>query len=151
MFTTICLFTLVCIILGRPVGRLSKKLEGVDWKTIAQGLWDIIVLYSKKAGRSATRLVLRYYYAMTEGDLQTIDKVLIYAAIIYIAVPRDFLPKSVFGWLGVLDDAGAAAFVYAKVKNHITDEVERKVEDTLNKWFGPEIVTDRIADLSQKF
>ena len=150
MITTIVLLTLVFAILGKPAGWCVKKLEGVDWKILAQDAWGKIVAYSKKAGRSATRKVLRLYYAMTEGSLSTYDKALVLAAIIYIIVPRDFLPKSVFGWLGILDDAGAAAFVYAKVKKSITRIVAQKAEDTLNEWFGPEVVTGLIVDLSEE-
>ena len=87
---------------------------------------------------------------MTESDLSTMEKALVYAAIVYIAVPRDFLPKSVFGWIGLIDDAGAAAFVYSKVRKNITPEIERLTEETLDKWFGHEIVTGYIADLNEK-
>lgn len=151
MITTLVLLTLASIILGRPAGRLIKKLEGVDWKLLAQDAWDKIVACSKKVGRSSTRPALRFYYAMTESDLSVTEKALLYAAIIYIAVPRDFLPKSVFGWLGVLDDAGAAAFVYAKLKKSITPEIEQQAEETLNKWFGPaEMIPAPIADPGEK-
>lgn len=149
MITTIVLLVLAYAILGRPVGWLVKRLERVNWKSQAQSVWAKIVTYSKTAGRSSARVVLRFYYAMTESDLSTTDRALVYAAIIYIAVPRDFMPKSVFGWLGLIDDAGAAAFVYAKVKNSITPSVERMTEETLDKWFGPEIVTTFVAKLDK--
>lgn len=150
MITVISLLILACLMLGRPVGWLAEKLDGTDWKGLAQDAWEKIVTYSKKAGRSSTRPVLRFYYAMTESDLSVMEKTLVYAAIIYIAVPRDFLPKSVVGWLGVLDDAGAAAFVYAKVKKNITPEIERMTEATLDKWFGYEVVRVQIPDLREK-
>ncbi len=149
MITTICLLILAFSILKRPIGWLAKKLEAVDWKTLAQNIWDKIVLYSKKGGRVAARPVLKFYYAMQEGNLSAIEKALVYAAIIYIVVPRDFLPKSVLGWFGVIDDVGAAAFVYSKVKHNITPDIENKVEDTLNDWFGPEIVTELVASIAE--
>lgn len=150
MITTIVLLVLAFAILGKPIGWLVKKLEGVDWKKLSQDAWEKILVYSKKVGRTSTRPVLRFYYAMTESDLSTVEKALVYAAIVYIAVPRDFLPKSVFGWLGIIDDAGAAAFVYAKVRKNITPEIERLTEETLDKWFGHEIVTGSIANLNEK-
>ena len=104
------------------------------------------MLYSKKGGRVASRPVLKFYYAMAEGDLSTVEKALVYAGIIYIAVPADLLPRKILGWLGVLDDVGVAAWIYKKIGSSITPDIEQKVEETLNSWFGPEIVTDLIAD-----
>ena len=150
MITTIVLLVLVFAILGRPIGWLVKKLEGVDWKKLSQDAWDKILVYSKRVGRTSTRPVLRFYYAMTGSDLSTMEKALVYAAIVYIAVPRDFLPKSVFGWIGLIDDAGAAAFVYSKVRKNITPEIERLTEETLDKWFGHEIVTGYLVELNEK-
>ena len=95
MITTLCLLILIYSILKRPVGWLVKKLEGVDWKGLAQDAWDKIVTYSKKAGRAGTRVVLKFYYAMQEGDLSNMEKVLVYAGIIYIAVPGDLLPRKI--------------------------------------------------------
>lgn len=38
--------------------------------------------------------------------------------------------------LGVLDEGAAVAYVYKKVKDNITPEIHRKVEDVLTEWFG---------------
>ena len=147
MLTTICLFILIYSILKRPIGWLVGKLDRVDWKSLAQEAWDKIVTYSKKAGRVGTRVVLKFYYAMQEGDLTTLEKALVYAGIIYIAVPRDLLPRRILGWIGILDDIGVAAWIYKKIGNSITPDIARKVEETLDGWFGPEIVLGFVADL----
>ena len=149
MFTTICFLILIYSILKRPVGWLIKKLEGVDWKGLAQDAWDKIVLYSKKAGRASTRVVLKFYYAMQDGELSTVEKALVYAGIIYIAVPGDLLPRRILGLLGVLDDVAVAAWIYKKIGDNITPVIERKVEETLDNWFGPEIVTEVIVDFGE--
>ena len=146
MIITICLLILIYSILKRPAGRLVEKLEGVDWKAIAQDAWAKIVTYSKKLGRATTREVLKFYYVMTEGNLSTFEKALVYAGIIYIVVPGDLLPRKVLGWLGVLDDVGVAAWLYKKVGSKITPDIELKVGMTLDEWFGPEIVTGVIFD-----
>lgn len=138
MILTICLTILIYSILKRPIGWLIKKLEGVDWKGLAQDAWDKIVLYSKKAGRAGTREVLKFYYALQDGDLSTMEKALVYAGIIYITVPGDLLPRKILGLLGVLDDVAVAAWIYKKIGDSITPAIERKVEETLNKWFGSE-------------
>ena len=94
--------------------------------------------WALKAGRVATRPLLQFYYVMDDDSTSTLDRVLIYAAIIYTILPMDFLPRSVFKFLGVLDDGVAMLYVYKKIKNRITPEINRKVEDTLNEWFGVE-------------
>lgn len=149
MLITICLLILVYSIIGRPIGWLVDKMENVDWKQLARDAWDKIVIYSKKAGRSATRVALKFYFAMTESELSTLDKILVYAGIVYIIVPGDLLPRRILGWLGVLDDVGVAAWIYKKIGGAITPDIERKVEETLDDWFGPEIVTGIIADFAE--
>ena len=91
-----------------------------------------------KAGRVATRPLLQFYYVMDDDNTSTLDRVLIYAAIIYTIVPMDFLPRVIYKFIGVLDDGVAILYVYKKIKDKITPEINAKVEDTLNEWFGVE-------------
>ena len=141
MIITICLLILIYSILKRPVGGLLEKLGDVDWKSLSLDAWDKIVTYYKKLGRATTRELLKFYYVMSEGDLSTFEKALVYAGIIYIAVPGDLLPRKVLGFLGVLDDAGVAAWLYDKIGSKITPAIELKADMKLDEWFGPEIVT----------
>ena len=150
MIITICLLILIYTILGKQIGNLVKKLKGVDWKKLAIDAWDKIVLYSKKAGRAGSRIVLKFYYALEDGNLSAVEKALVYAGIIYIAVPGDVLPRKILGLLGILDDVAVAAWIYKRIGESITPDIERKVEDTLDDWFGPEIVTAFVADLSKE-
>ena len=146
MIITLCLLILIYSILKRPVGWLVKKLEGIDWKRISQDAWYRIVTYSKKAGRAATREVLKFYYVMEDGDLSTFEKALVYAGIVYIVVPGDLMPRAVLGWLGLLDDVGVAAWILKKISDRVSADITRKVEATLDDWFGPETVTTLTVD-----
>ena len=146
MIITICMLILVYVILGEPVGWLVDKLKSVDWNTLALDAWDKIVTYSKKLGRATTRELLKFYYVMSEGNLSTFEKALVYAGIIYIAVPGDLLPRKVLGLLGILEDAGVAAWLYSKVGSKITPAIELKADMKLDEWFGPELVTGVIFD-----
>lgn len=94
--------------------------------------------WASKAGRVTTRPLLQFYYVMDDDNTSTLDRVLIYAAIIYTIIPMDFLPRSVFKFLGVLDDGVAMLYVYKKIKDKITPEINCRVEDTLNEWLGVE-------------
>ena len=146
MIITICMLILVYVILGEPVGWLVDKLKSVDWNTLALDAWDKIVTYSKKLGRATTRELLKFYYVMSEGNLSTFEKALVYAGIIYIAIPGDLLPRKVLGLLGILDDAAVAACLYNKVGSKITPDIELKADMKLDEWFGPEIVTGVNSD-----
>ena len=135
---TICLLLLLYSILKKPVADLPDKVRNIKWKEQAGKAWTKITDYSKKAGREASRLVLRFYYTLTDGDLTSTEKAFVYAGIIYIVVPHDLLPEKVLGLIGLVDDAAVATWVFKKVKTHITPAIEQKVNDTLNEWFGYE-------------
>ena len=94
--------------------------------------------WALKVVRVATLPLLQFYYVMEDENTSTLDHVLIYSAIIYIIIPMDFLPRAIYKFLGILDDGVAMLYVYKKIKDKITPEINVKVEDTLNKWFGVE-------------
>lgn len=136
--TVICIMILAYLILGKDISGLLDKVKNVDWRGKINALMDKLRPWALKAGRVITRPLLQFYYVMDDDNTSTLDRVLIYAAIIYTIIPMDFLPRSVFKFLGVLDDGVAMLYVYKKIKDKITPEINRKVEDTLNEWFGVE-------------
>ena len=138
MLITISLLILAYLIMGKDISGLLEKVKNVDWRGKINALMDKLRPWALKAGRVATRPLLQFYYVMDDDSTSTLDRVLIYAAIIYTIIPMDFLPRSVFKFLGVLDDGVAMLYVYKKIKDKITPEINRKVEDTLNEWFGVE-------------
>ena len=138
MLITISLLILVYMIMGKDISGLLEKVKNIDWRGKISALMDKLRPWALKAGRVATRPLLQFYYVMDDEKTTTLDRVLIYAAIIYTIIPMDFLPRSVFKFLGVLDDGVAMLYVYKKIKNRITPEINSKVEDTLNEWFGVE-------------
>ena len=138
MLITISLLILAYLVVGKDISGLLEKVKNIDWRGKINALMDKLRPWALKAGRAATRPLLQFYYVMDDDNTSTLDRVLIYAAIIYTIIPMDFLPRSVFKFLGVLDDGVAMLYVYKKIKNRITPEINRKVEDTLNEWFGVE-------------
>ena len=138
MLITISILILAYLIMGKDISGLLEKVKNIDWRGKINALMDKLRPWALKAGRAATRPLLQFYYVMDDDNTSTLDRVLIYAAIIYTIIPMDFLPRSVFKFLGVLDDGVAMLYVYKKIKNRITPEINRKVEDTLNEWFGVE-------------
>ena len=138
MLITVSLLILAYMVMGKDISGLLEKVKNIDWRGKINALMDKLRPWALKAGRVATRPLLQFYYVMDDDNTSTLDRVLIYAAIIYTIIPMDFLPRSVFKFLGVLDDGVAMLYVYKKIKNRITPEINSKVEDTLNEWFGVE-------------
>ena len=138
MLITISLLILAYLVMGKDISGLLEKVKNIDWRGKINALMDKLRPWALKAGRAATRPLLQFYYVMDDDNTSTLDRVLIYAAIIYTIIPMDFLPRSVFKFLGVLDDGVAMLYVYKKIKNRITPEINAKVDETLNEWFGVE-------------
>ncbi len=138
MLITISLLILAYMIMGKDISELLEKVKNIDWRSKISALMDKLRPWALKAGRVATRPLLQFYYVMSDENTSTLDRVLIYAAIVYTIVPIDLLPRAVFNVLGVLDDGIAVLYVYKKIKDKITPEITAKVEDTLNEWFAVE-------------
>ena len=138
MLITISLLILVYMIMGKDIKPLLERVKNIDWRGKINALMDKLRPWALKAGRVATRPLLQFYYVMDDENTSTLDRVLIYAAIIYTILPMDLLPSVIYKFLGILDDGVAMLFVYKKIKDKITPEINAKVEDTLNEWFGVE-------------
>lgn len=136
--TIICITILAYCIMGKDIKTLMEKLGEVDWKRKANELMERLQPYAIKAGRVAARPLLQFYYVMKDEKTSTLDRILIYAAIIYTISPMSLIPSAMYKLLGVLDEGAAVIYVYKKVKRLITPEIKFKVDDTLNEWFGAE-------------
>lgn len=136
MFTTICILVLAYWILGKDVKALMVRVKNVDWRDKINSVMDKLRPWALTTGRVATRPLLQFYYVMVDDETSTLDRVLIYAAIMYTLLPIDLVPSVIYKWLGILDDGVAILYIYKKIKDKITPEINTKVEDTLNDWFG---------------
>ena len=135
---TICILILIGLYFKKPIENLVEKLKSVDWTQKFAALWQYMLPYAKKAGRVAVRPILQFYYVVTDSDTSTLDKALIYGCIAYVVLPYSLIPRVVYRFLGIMDEAAAVLFVYSKVKDKITPVIETKVENLLDAWFGAE-------------
>lgn len=135
---TICILILAYTIMGKEIGTLLERVKKTDWRVKINALIDMLRPWALKAGRATTRPLLQFYYVMDDDSTSTLDRVLIYAAIIYTIVPMDIVPRVVYKSLGIMDDGIAILYVYKKIKDRITPEIKAKVEETLDEWFGVE-------------
>lgn len=138
MMTIICITILAYMIMGKNIDSLLEKVKDVDWKEKCNELFEKLKPYARKAGRTAVKPLLQFYFVLTDDKTSTLDRVLIYAAIIYTISPVSLIPSVVYKFLGVLDEGAAVLFVYNKVKSKITPEINMKVNQTLDEWFGCE-------------
>ena len=138
MLITISLLILAYLIIGKDISSLLEKVKNIDWRGKINVLMDKLRPWALKAGRVTARPLLQFYYVLDDDNTSTLDRVLIYAAIVYIILPVDLIPSAVYKFLGILDDGVAMLYVYKKIKDKITPEINAKVEDTLNEWFGVE-------------
>ena len=138
MTTIICITILAYCVLGKDIRALMEKIGDVDWKRKADEVMEWLRPYATKMGRVAAKPLLQFYYVMTDERTSTLDRILVYAAILYTVSPVSLVPSAVFKVLGVLDEGAAMLYVYKKVKECITPEIDDKVAQTLNEWFGSE-------------
>lgn len=138
MLTIICIMILAYWIMGKNIDSLLERVKNVDWRAKINILMDKLRPYALKMGRTAARPLLQFYYVMADEKTTTLDRVLIYAAIIYTVSPVSLIPSAVHKLLGILDEGVAILYVYNKIKDKITPKINAKVEDTLNEWFGVE-------------
>lgn len=138
MTTIICITILAYLIMGKNIDSLLEKVKDVDWKEKGNDLYEKLTPYAKKVGRAAAKPLLQFYFVLSDDKTKTLDRVLIYAAIIYTVSPVSMIPSAVYKLLGILDEGAAILFVYNKVKCNITPDIEMKVNQTLDEWFGCE-------------
>jgi len=118
------------------VETIIEKLRNLEVTDMLKDFFGKITSGAKAFGRTTTKQLLYLYYVLKDGDLSMSEKAWIYAALVYVLVPGDLIPRRVFHILGLTDDALAIAFVVGKVKDKITPEIELKVDEQLDKWFG---------------
>ena len=138
IITIICITILAYAISGKDINGLLDKLKNVDWKKKSSNMLGKIGTYAKKAGRATTKPLLQLYYVLTMGETTTLEKALIVGAILYTILPFSLIPYKAHKILGLLDEGLAVLYVVKKVQNKITPEINAKVDETLNTWFGPE-------------
>lgn len=136
MLIAISILVLIYLVSGKDVKPLIEKVKSIELKKKIKSLIEKLRPWALKVGRAAARPIMQFYYVMDDPKTSTLDKVMIYGAIVYIIIPHDLLPRSVFKLIGVLDDSAAALYVYRRIKDRITPEIRLRVEERLDEWFG---------------
>ena len=134
--TIICITILAYAIANKDFDSQLEKLKNVDWKAKSDEVFERIRNFAKKAGRVATKPLLQLYYVLTMGETTTLEKALIVGAVLYVIMPFSFIPRKTHRIIGLLDEGLALLYVVKKVQHKLTPEINAKVDETLNVWFG---------------
>lgn len=100
--------------MGKDIDSLLECVKNVNWHGRINTLWNKLRPYALKTGRTAPRPLLQFYYVMVNEKTTTLDRVLIYASIIYTIFPVSLILSVVYRLLGVLDGGVAVIYVYKK-------------------------------------
>lgn len=98
-------------------------------------LWQAILSYAKKVGRTSARPVLLLYYVMMSSETPRSEKVALVTAIAYVVLPIDLIKAKRIPVIGWLDEVFALTVAYNKVCKYITPAMEHKADALLDKWF----------------
>lgn len=121
------------------INNIIEELRSMGITDTLIDIFGKIASSAKSLGRTTTKQILSLYYVLKDGKLSGSEKAWIYAALVYVLVPGDLIPRRVFHILGITDDALAIALVIGKVKDKITPQIFQKVDMQLDHWFGYEI------------
>lgn len=134
----ICLLILAAVMKGLDFRPLLDKVKNIDWKARCHEAWENIKTKGNTIKREACEKCLQAWYVLDDPNTPKLDKILIYAAIIYTVSLRDIIPFAKFGGLGLIDDGAAIASVINRIGKNITPAIELKAKEKVDEWFGPE-------------
>lgn len=134
----ICVLILVAIMNNWNFEPLLEKVKNIDWaKRCKEARKEI-----KKKGNTIKRewceKCIQAWYVLGDPKTPNLDKILIYAAIIYTVSPWSIIPFVKFRMLGLLDEGAAINFVINRLGKNITPAIRLKAKETIAEWFGPE-------------
>lgn len=134
----ICLLILAAVMKGLDFGPLLDKVKNIDWKARCHEAWENIKKYGNTLKRELCEKCLQAWYVLDDAKTPKLDKILIYAAIIYTVSPWSIIPFVKFKGLGLLDEGAAIAFVINRIGKNITPAIELRAKEKVEEWFGPE-------------
>lgn len=118
------------------IDSVIESIKNLELPDVLKDFFEKIASVAKKVGRATTRQLLCLYYVLKEGELSGSEKAWIYAALVYVLVPNDLIPRRVFHILGITDDALALGYVISKVKEKTRPRLFRRLRCNLTSGSG---------------
>lgn len=135
MIIATCLLILFYTLTGRSIEPLLNRVRNAQWVKRFAHIGKKLKKYALRTGRLASRPLLQLYYVVTDEKTTTAEKALIYGCLVYVVMPHSLIPARIYKLLGLTDEAVAIMTVLKTVNGKITDEINAKVDETLDKWF----------------
>ena len=104
---------------------------------------------AKTAGRKALRFALSLYYAALSPETPTWAKAVIVGALGYFILPLDGVPDFL-PFIGFGDDLTALGMAAMTVAAYISPVHKQRADETLDRWFGPEVTTIDVQSEANK-
>lgn len=98
--------------------------------------WQKLTRYASVAGREVVQRALWLFYAAQSPDTPRWARTAIYGALGYFIFPLDAIPDFA-PLVGYTDDLGVLAAALATVSMYVTDDIKRRSQQQVDKWFGP--------------
>ena len=104
--------------------------------------------YAVKVGRASARPIITLYYVLRSSETPKKDKLVIWSALAYLVFPQfDILDSKRLPFpFGILDEITAITAAYKKTCGNISPSVRQKIEDTMDRLFGPEYVSYELIE-----
>lgn len=135
MIIATCLLILYFTLTGRSIEPLLSRVRNIEWVKRFSRIGKKIKKYALRTGRLAARPVLQLYYVVTDQHTTTAEKALIYGCLVYVVMPHSLIPARIYKLLGLTDEAVAIMTVLKTVNSKVTDDINAKVDETLDRWF----------------
>lgn len=97
--------------------------------------WRKLNDFAYQAGRELVEKALWLYYAAARPETPTWARSVIIGALAYFVIPTDAVPDFIPG-AGYADDLSVLATAVGAVILFINDDVKRKADAVLNRWFS---------------
>lgn len=99
-----------------------------------EDFWQKLSRFGYRAGSEIVEKALWLFYAARRPETPVWARSVIVGALAYFVLPTDAIPDFVPG-IGYTDDLSVLATAVGAVALFINDDVKRKTEEVLQKWF----------------
>ncbi len=135
MLKVLSIITLAYSIMGMDMTSLIERLKEVNWLSEPKLLFTYrLQPWAKGKERSEVYKLLQLFYVMDNLKVPVLDRGLIYGAIVFSIFPREKIFIDSYDLMKILEKGDAVDYVYNRVRHHITEEVNDKVEKTMLNW-----------------
>lgn len=88
----------------------------------------------KKMAMKMVYSLLSLYYVLSGSETSVCDKIKIYGAFVYILLPHDIIPDSIY-LAGCTDDFAALIILWQTIRTNLSLEISSMITGKIQRWF----------------